>query len=49
MIEIKFRAFLKYNKLMYDVLTLDIIDNKVLINNEEKQLRGYVKYQKELE
>ena len=47
--EIKFRAFLKYNKLMYDVLTLDIIDNKVLINNEEKQLRGYVKYQKELE
>lgn len=46
--EIKFRAFLKYNKLMYDVLTLDIIDNKVLINNEEKQLRGYVKYQKEL-
>lgn len=49
MIEIKFRAFLKYNKLMYDVLTLYIIDNKVLINNEEKQLRGYVKYQKELE
>ena len=47
--EIKFRAFLKYNKLMYDVLTIDIIDNKVLINNEEKQLRGYVKYQKELE
>jgi hypothetical protein len=43
--EIKFRAFLKSNKLMYDVLTLDIIDNKVLINNEEKQLRGYVKYQ----
>ena len=31
--EIKFRAFLKYNKLMYDVLTLDIIDNKGLINN----------------
>jgi hypothetical protein len=30
---------------MYDVLTLDFIDNKVLINNEEKQLRGYVKYQ----
>ena len=43
--EIKFRAFLKSNQLMYDVLTLDIIDNKVLINNEEKQLRGYVKYQ----
>ena len=43
--DIQFRAFLKSNKLMYDVLTLDIIDNKVLINNEEKQLRGYVKYQ----
>ncbi|MBF1275806.1 MAG: hypothetical protein HXM95_01895 [Parvimonas micra] len=43
--DIKFRAFLKSNQLMYDVLTLDIIDNKVLINNEEKQLRGYVKYQ----
>lgn len=43
--EIKFRAFLKSNQLMYNVLTLDIIDNKVLINNEEKQLRGYVKYQ----
>lgn len=43
--EIKFRAFLKSNQVMYDVLTLDIIDNKVLINNEEKQLRGYVKYQ----
>ena len=43
--EIKFRAFLKSNQLMYDVLTLDFIDNKVLINNEEKQLRGYVKYQ----
>nr|DAW67198.1 MAG TPA: YopX protein [Caudoviricetes sp.] len=43
--DIKFRAFLKSNQLMYDVLTLDFIDNKVLINNEEKQLRGYVKYQ----
>lgn len=43
--EIKFRAFLKSNQVMYDVLTLDFIDNKVLINNEEKQLRGYVKYQ----
>ena len=43
--EIKFRAFLKSNQLMYDVLTLDIIDNKVLINNQEKQLKGYVKYQ----
>ena len=43
--DIKFRAFLKSNQVMYDVLTLDIIDNKVLINNEEKQLRGYVKHQ----
>lgn len=43
--KIKFRAFLKSNQTMYDVLILDIIDNKVLINNEEKQLRGYVKYQ----
>ena len=41
--EIKFRAFLKSNQVMYDVLTLDIIDKKVLIENTEKQLKGYVK------
>ena len=46
--EIKFRAFLKSNKLMYDVLTLDIIDKKALIENAEKQLKGYVKL-KEIE
>ena len=42
--EIKFRVFLKSNRLMYDVLTVDIIDSKVLIENKEKQLKGYVKY-----
>ena len=29
--DIKFRAFLKSNQVMYDVLTLDIIDKKALI------------------
>ena len=46
--EIKFRAFLKSNQVMYDVLTLDIIDKKALIENAEKQLKGYVKL-KEIE
>lgn len=41
--KLKFRAFLKSNKLMYDVLTLDIIDSKTLIQNKEKELRGYVR------
>ena len=43
--EMKFRAFLKSNQVMYDVLTLDIIDKKALIENAEKQLKGYVKLQ----
>ena len=46
--DIKFRAFLKSNQVMYDVLTLDIIDKKALIENAEKQLKGYVKL-KEIE
>lgn len=44
---LKFRAFHKPNKKMYDVLTLDIIDKKALIENldePEYPLRGYVKY-----
>ena len=43
--EMKFRAFLKSNQVMYDVLTLDIIDKKALIENAEKQLKGYVNLQ----
>lgn len=42
----KFRAFYKANKKMYEVLTLDIIDEKALIENNdnpEKPLRGYAK------
>ena len=41
---IEFRAFLKSNKLMYDVLTVDIIEGKALIENKERNLKGYVKY-----
>ncbi|MDO4721406.1 MAG: YopX family protein [Peptostreptococcaceae bacterium] len=44
--KIKFRAFLKSNQKMYDVLTLDIIDKKALIentDNKKRPLRGYVK------
>lgn len=40
---IQFRAFLKSNQKMYDVLTLDIIDQKALIDNEKENLRGYEK------
>ncbi|MFL8968912.1 YopX family protein [Helcococcus kunzii] len=42
----KFRAFYKPNKKMYEVLTLDIIDKKALIENNDnpkKPLRGYAK------
>lgn len=44
--KLKFRAFLKNNRKMYDVLTLDIIDQRALIENTEdkrRPLRGYVK------
>ena len=44
--EIKFRAFYKPNRKMYEVLTLDIIDQKALIENNdnpEVPLRGYSK------
>lgn len=42
----KYRAFYKANQKMYEVLTLDIIDKKVLIeknDNLEILLRGYAK------
>lgn len=45
--KIKFRAFLKSNKLMYDVLTLDIAESKALI--EHGDMRGYAKYPEECE
>ena len=40
----KFRAFYKANQKMYEVLTLDIIDKKALVENNDdsgKPLRGY--------
>lgn len=40
----KFRAFYKANQKMYEVLTLDIIDKKALVENNDdpgKLLRGY--------
>ena len=42
----RYRAFYKANQKMYEVLTLDIIDEKVLIENNDnpkRPLRGYVK------
>lgn len=42
----KFRAFYKANQKMYEVLTLDIIDEKALIENNdnpERPLKGYVR------
>lgn len=42
----RFRAFYKANQKMYEVLTLDIIDKKALIennDNSESPLRGYAK------
>lgn len=42
----RYRAFYKANQKMYEVLTLDIIDEKVLIENNDNPkspLRGYVK------
>lgn len=41
---IEFRAFLKANKLMYDVLSIDIIENKALIENKLYNLRVEAKY-----
>lgn len=44
----KYRAWNKNNKKMYEVLTLDIIDEKALIENKDnpnKILRGYAKYE----
>lgn len=44
----KFRAWNKNNKKMYEVLTLDLIDEKALIENKDnpnKILRGYAKYE----
>lgn len=40
----KFRAFYKANQKMYEVLTLDIIDKKAFVENNDdpgKPLRGY--------
>lgn len=42
--ELKFRAFLKSNRKMYDVLTLDIIDQKALIENTEDKERPLARY-----
>ena len=42
----RYRAFYKANQKMYEVLTLDIIDEKMLIENNDNPkspLRGYVK------
>lgn len=42
----RYRAFYKANQKMYEVLTLDIIDEKVLIENNDNPkspLRGYAK------
>lgn len=42
----KFRAFYKANQKMYEVLTLDIIDEKALIENNdnpERPLKRYVR------
>lgn len=44
--KIEFRAYYKVNNKMYNVLTLDIIDKKALIENMDdpkRPLRGYVK------
>ena len=40
--EIKFRAWLKSNNLMYDVLCIDTAEKKALI--ERGDMRGYAKY-----
>lgn len=40
--EIKFRAWLKSNNLMYDVLCIDTAEKKALI--EHGDMRGYAKY-----
>lgn len=42
--KVKFRAFYKANQKMYEVLTLDIIDKKAFVENNDdpgKPLRGY--------
>ena len=44
--EIKFRAWLKSNKLMYNVLCVDIAEKKALI--EHGDMKGYVKYPEEI-
>lgn len=43
--KLKFRAFYKANQKMYEVLTLDIIDEVLNENNDNPEipLRGYVK------
>lgn len=44
--EIKFRAWLKSNNLMYDVLCIDTAEKKALI--EHGDMRGYAKYPDEI-
>ena len=45
--DIKFKAWLKSNNLMYDVLCIDITEKKALI--EHGDMRGYAKYPDEIE
>ena len=44
--DIKFRAWLKSNKLMYNVLCVDIAEKKAFI--EHSDMRGYAKYPEEI-
>lgn len=44
--DIKFRAWLKSNKLMYNVLCVDIAEKKAFI--EHGDMRGYAKYPEEI-